>query len=602
MSLFKYSRIKAGLYVLLLLLLGCYKVEAQPNIPVNNRTERIINFHSDILIDTTGTITVTEYITVYAARDQIKRGIRRELPLYRTDSEGKSIKTGIKILSVLCNDCETKYHTETDTENLNIYIGDQNVLLVPGIYQYAITYESYGQIGFFDAFDELYWNVTGNGWDFYIEQASASITLPEGALSLETACYTGEYGSSQQECSSLASGNVVSFSTTHDLKLHEGLTVAVSFPRDIVKRPPPPTYAEMLWNKYKRHICAVMGLLLFGCYFFFTWKKVGKDPARPTVIPQFKPPHDWSPATVRYLYKKRYDDKVLTVALINMAVKRAISIDASAAHVKIKNIPKSATYEEKTYVLNAVEEKDTLAPEEKKVYETLFESKKSVRVSSYSNHILFFDASTNLLSCLNRLLKLKEYLHRNSLYAFGGFMLIVLMVILYVNFTNPATPIDYLLTLGFSILLFIIYLIYRYLIKAPTQLGAATQSELEGLKMYLKTAEQKRWDTLMPPDQTPELFEKLLPYAIALDVENEWCKKFDNLLKQANYNPDWYTGSTPFTPVVLGYALANSFNSSIGSAKIDPSAHSSSGGSWSSGSSGGGFSGGGGGGGGGGGW
>jgi len=552
----------------------------------NDCNERIINFHSDITIDITGKIEFIEHITAYAGGLQIKHGLQRQLPLYRKDINGNSVKIEMKLRSVLCNGVETKYHTETGNNNLNVYIGDENTLLSPGIYDYTITYDNYGQVGFFDTFDELYWNVTGNGWNIDIEKASASITLPGKASSIKTACYTGALGSSQMDCyTDVSAGNVVTFTTNHALKPKEGLTVSVSFPRDIIKRPSPPTYAETQWNKYKRYICAGIGLLLFGFYFFFTWKKVGKDPAKPVVIPQFKPPHNWSPATVRYLYKKRFDDKVFTVSLINMAVNRAISI----------------FNKDKTYTLNAIEKKETLAHEEVKVYETLFSSKQSIEVKD-SNHTFFSKASSNLLKCLKKSSKLSNYIRRNLLQAFGGFLLIFLILILYGIITNPVTVIDYLVMIGLILLLLVLYIIYVNLIKAFTPLGAQTQSELEGLKMYLKTAEENRWNTLMPPEKTPDLFEKLLPYAIALDVGNEWCKKFDNTLKLANYNPDWYTGNQPFTPILFGSVLANSFGSSLSSAKINPTTQSSGSRSWSSGSGGGGFVGGGGGGGGGGGW
>ena len=579
---FNKSRMKTVLSIVLLFL--SITAYAQSG---NNRTERITNFHSDIVIDTTGRITVAEEITVYAGGDQIQRGIRRQLPMYRKDKDGSRIKIEMDLLSVQCNGMESKYHTETDGENLIIYIGDGNVFLSPGYYKYTIIYENFGQIGLYDTFDELYWNVTGNEWDFKIEKASASIALPGGVSSIGTDCYTGKYGVNQSECSSEESGNTVSFTTTRVLEPGEGLTVVVTFPRDSIKRPPPPTEAEIFWNKFKRYICSGAGLALFGFYFLFTWRKVGRDPEKPVVIPQFKPPHDWSPATVRYIYKNGFDDKVFTVSLIDMAIKKAISI----------------SNDRKQYILNAIEEKETLSQEEKRVYETLFASKQSVVVKD-SNHSLFSGALLNLFSSLRRSWNLNDYLRRNLLYAFGGAVLAFFIIVIYRKITGIDTLFDWV-TIGFLFLLFVVYVIYVYLIKAPTKLGAQTQSELEGLKMYLKTAEEDRWNTLMPPEKTPELFEKLLPYAIALDVENEWCKKFDEVLKMAEYNPDWYTGSKPIIYNQFGNSLTRSFGSSLSSARVDPTVRSSSSrgsSSWSSGSGGGGFSGGGGGGGGGGGW
>jgi len=96
--------------------------------------------------------------------------------------------------------------------------------------------------------------------------------------------------------------------------------------------------------------------------------------------------------------------------------------------------------------------------------------------------------------------------------------------------------------------------------------------------------------------------QKLLPYAIAMGVENEWGEKFTQVLKQFNYKPDWYNSDKPFTSSRFPSTFARSFTSSVGSARINPARSSSSGGNWSSGSGGRGSSGGGGGGGGGRGW
>ena len=44
--------------------------------------------------------------------------------------------------------------------------GSANVMLAPGEHIYELDYRTDRQLGFFADHDELYWNVTGNGWDF----------------------------------------------------------------------------------------------------------------------------------------------------------------------------------------------------------------------------------------------------------------------------------------------------------------------------------------------------------------------------------------------------------------------------------------------------
>ena len=69
--------------------------------------------------------------------------------------------------------------------------------------------------------------------------------------------------------------------------------------------------------------------------------------------------------------------------------------------------------------------------------------------------------------------------------------------------------------------------VFYHLLKAPTALGAHTIDQIDGFKLFLETAEKDRLEMLNPPNVTPQLFESFLPYAIALDCENQWSKKFE---------------------------------------------------------------------------
>ena len=86
------------------------------------------------------------------------------------------------------------YHTQAVANGVKIYIGQEDLFLRPGVYTYTITYRTDRQLGFFKDFDELYWNVTGNGWNFAIDRAEAYIELPPGAKILKSAAYTGHQG------------------------------------------------------------------------------------------------------------------------------------------------------------------------------------------------------------------------------------------------------------------------------------------------------------------------------------------------------------------------------------------------------------------------
>ena len=113
-------------------------------------------------------------------------------------------------------------------------------------------------------------------------------------------------------------------------------------------------------------------------------------------------------------------------------------------------------------------------------------------------------------------------------------------------------------------------------------------------------AEKDELNLRNPPEKTPALFEALLPYALALGVEQAWAEKFASVLASIRnpdgsaYSPSWYSGSWNTANLSKSTSSLSSGLGSAVSSSVTPPGSSSGGG--------GGFSGGGGGGGGGGGW
>ena len=156
------------------LLLGAGEANAQSS------PERIKSYISDITVQTDGTLLVRETITVHAAGNQIKRGIFRDFPTVYPGPLGLKEKTGFELLEVLRDGVPEPYFTESMANGVRLYIGNENIYLPEDDYTYTIVYESDRQIRFDQDFDELYWNVTGNGWAFTIERAEARVTLAGG--------------------------------------------------------------------------------------------------------------------------------------------------------------------------------------------------------------------------------------------------------------------------------------------------------------------------------------------------------------------------------------------------------------------------------------
>jgi uncharacterized membrane protein len=141
----------------------------------------------------------------------------------------------------------------------------------------------------------------------------------------------------------------------------------------------------------------------------------------------------------------------------------------------------------------------------------------------------------------------------------------------------------------------LLHVLFYHLLKAPTLQGRKVMDKIEGFKLYLSVAEKDRLNLLNPPAKTPELFEKYLPYALALDVENEWSEQFAEVLARAQqdgrpYAPSWYSGRSWDVSRASGFSdsLGSSFASAISSSSSAPGSSSGSGGGGSSGGGGGG--------------
>lgn len=614
--------------------------------------EKILNFHADIVINTDRTINVTENIKVYANGNQIVRGIYRKIPETRTDKNGKTFRNNIHLESVKHNGQESKY-IEENSNDFSLKIGEKDVLIPSGIHDYEIKYSIKGQIGFFETYDELYWNVTGSQWDFTIEKASATLILPTYASAIQSACYTGYEGSTNANCSYKVEGYKTYFEATN-LQVNEGLTVAIGFPKGIVNPPPPPTFLEKFGSIFL-FIGAFLGLIGF---MFTSWIKYGKDPQKPAVFPQFFPPENLSPAAVNMIFNGSYNESSTTYSIVNLATKGFLKITDTSK--KILGI-----FTSKSYQLEKLKESDnTIAIEEQSILKHLFKENQKINFTgNYNSKIgkAFSEHSLDLYNQYDTLLNKNKngikILLPLSFFIFS----IIIVSIFYVEDVLPIaffslfiivatffmaaffklflklfkskatygavfrtlfTIIGCLVILGVVLLkdelslhaiVATIYITvslvaiahFQYLIKQPSVEKLRLQSLVEGFKMYIEAAETNRLVFSNPPEMTPSHFEMILPYAMALGIDKIWGEKFATVLSNSSqeYQSSWYIGTQPFESDSM-HSFSKSFSSAANDSSTKPSESSSSGsgGSWSSGSSGGGSSGGGGGGGGGGGW
>ncbi len=638
------------------------------------QTEKIDDYQSEIVVNKDGSLNVTETIRVTAAGDKIKRGIYRDFPTLYTTKYFIRIELPFKVEAVTRDGRIEPYHTENRENGVRLYIGNKNVRVPPGEHTYKILYTTNFQLGYFEKHDELYWNVTGNGWEFPIEQVTATITLPPEIprKQITHEAYTGPQGAKHRNVTSdvNATTGTVDFKTTKPLWANEGLTIVVGFPKGFVSKP---TAAERRTLYFRANLTlwiVLGGLLLVLGYYMFGWIRVGRDPPGGVIVPLFEPPEDLSPASLRYLWRMDYDRACFSAAVLNMAAKGFLTISETDGEYTLhrsESSPKAQRSGEK------------LAPGEKAVYKTLL-STGSITLEQ-SNHRKIKKSIKKLASRLAQEFDGKLF-KKNKYWLIGGWLLSALVLaaaalscgwekLFFIAFisvwlsiwsvacgglaykvvnawrgavTNRRNTMKQLSSYGSAVfisafstpfflfelagLAALIYFtsiwmlpllvgllatnwIFLHLLKQPTIEGKRIMDAIEGFRMYLGTTEKEFLQQMLPPDQTPELFEKYLPYAVALGVEQAWAEQFTEVLSRAargtddrqGYQPAWYhgTGWRAASAGTFASGLGSSLGGAIASSSTAPGTSSGSSG-FSGGGGGGGFSGGGGGGGGGGGW
>ena len=616
--------------------------------------ERIISFESDITINEDASMIVVEKIKVFANGNKIKRGIYRDFPTKYKDDYGNNINIRFDILEVLRNGNSESYHTENLSNGVRVYFGSSNYFLPRGDYTYTFKYKTDRQLGYFNKYDELYWNVTGVGWDFLIEKVAATINLPAPVSKdeLKLSGYTGFGGLKGSDYKSeIINSRKVRFSSTVPFNPKEGLTIVVQWPKGLVYEPTQSDKIRYFIQDNLQIVFGIIGVIALIVYYLIIWWRVGKDPSKGLIIPLYEPPPNMSPAAVRFIMEMGYDDKNFTSLIVSLAVKGYLKIEEDG----------------KDYLLIKSTSNKLLTADEKIVIDKLsFKNNdgRQILELEQKNHAILQKAIKGLKNSLKNSFE-KTYFLTNRKYFILGIIISVLILIIS-NVQGSEEQIFSLVwvsfwSIGVAALLFSVFkawkgalskgrgkvtalggaifitlfsipfvigeivglyflsaagsplmivivaiivllnLLFYNLLKAPTLLGRKLMDKIEGFKMYLNIGEQDRLESIKEPDKTPELFEAFLPYALALNVENKWAEKFSDILASIDkdssaYKPGWYSGSSWSTLGATGFAssLAGSLSSTISSSSTAPGS--------SSGGGGGGSSGGGGGGGGGGGW
>jgi uncharacterized membrane protein len=535
---------------------------------VQAETEIINNFNVKIVIQKDGTIFVTEKITYNFGSNQ-KHGIFRDIPL--TSVNGPRLKIDV---SKVTNELGEPYKYTISIKNdvLRIKIGDPDVF-VSGAKTYVINYKVYNAIRKFEDHDELYWNVTGNQWPVAIQNANASIVLPDSSMpNVRMDCFTGVRGSTQKNCTFQQNDSNINYLTSQSLDINEGLTIVLGLPLGYIDNTyvsSQQTYSvfySMLFSIFEiiktldlninlGSLYSMLFFVIFVLIFFESSTQIIKIIKPKPVVPkglknrpivvEYNPPDNLSPIEIGTLLNRRVDITDISSVIIDLAVR---------GYLKIRYIPQTinSLVDKKDFELIKLKDgADLIKPTDKKIFSILFRGRDSVRLSYLKKNKTILKSDINKIkedmeqylykkgyfdqTTKNKLKKLKTYLFSTIFVLCIGFLILTIL-------QSKFKPIFMSIITVLSIVSPIIIVVLVIVSSNPklTKKGISTLEKILGFKEFLELTEKDRLRLLNAPELQPEMFEKFLPYAMVLGVEDKWAKKFEEIY---DTTPDWYEGS-----------------------------------------------------------
>jgi uncharacterized membrane protein YgcG len=542
--------------------------------------ERIVDFTSDVTIRSDGSLDVVEVIRVNVEGRLIQRGIFRDFPTRYEDRRGANVVVPFEVISVERNGEPEPYRIENLRNGVRVRIGVAEVMLPRGQHAYRIVYRTARQLGFFENHDELYWNVTGNGWAFSIERASARVSLPAPLARerLSAEVYTGPQGSRERNATATVADGEFVFETTRALAPNEGLTIVAMFPKGTVAEPSAGSRLAWMIRDNAGALVAVAAVVAIIVFLLAMWWRIGRDPRAGPKFPRYDAPPGMGPAAVRFVDRMKFDVRCLAAAVLGLGERGYLKVQQTGDEFIVQQTGRAV---------------DWLAGE-KPMAGALFKRGTEAKLTkTYDPSIA--EAQQQLARALRKHYKGTMF-HLNS----WPLWLAVIAAVAALVFAADAGA-DPVLLIGLAAIVVVALLVFSRLMPAYTREGRRVQDHIDGLRQYLGVAERDYLSRMQAPEMTPAEFSRMLPYALALGVEKTWADSFAAVLGTAavaaavsSYydggSAIWSSGST------RGFADSlDSLGSTVSAASTPPGSSSGSRG-------GGGSSGGGGGGGGGGGW
>jgi uncharacterized membrane protein YgcG len=574
-ALFRLTRLAFAAW-LFLTFFSLFACEAQA------RELRVEKFSSEILVAPNGSIDVTEVITVRFIGGPW-HGLYRSIPVEYVTPQQLNYSLFLTVKNIADSDgnkLKFEASRERHYRKLKIFVPNAD----NSTHTISIEYTVSDALRFFEDHDELYWNITGDEWDVPIQTADARIILPEGTTNIRANVFTGSFRSTAHDADVGVVGNGVEVRTRDPLRYHEGLTVAVAFDKGFVHEP---TAFDKLSLFLRSNWPLGLPFITFAIMFYLWWTR-GRDPRLRPIAAQYEPPDQLTPGEAGTLVDNSADMRDITSSIVDLAVRGYMVIEE---HQKDRML---GLVHDKDYNFVLKKERSewgTLKPHEQVLLNGFFTMGtvgESVSMSNLENR--FYKNLPDIKSRIFESLVTHGYYRRrpDSVRAsYIGIGVVIGLLSIWggtgIASSMGMAPLPFIIA---GVLSAVIICGFGWFMPAHTEQGARALEGVLGFEDFLNHVESDRFNRTI---KTPQMFEKFLPFAMALGVEKNWSKAFQGIMTQP---PDWYRGS--YGPNFYPMMFTNDLSAmSSRASSVMASAPRSSGGSGFGGGGGGGFSGGG---------
>jgi hypothetical protein len=382
--------------LLALLILSCLVV---PSAALADSNFSVTNYDSNLTVQDDGLVKVVE--TLGLSFPSPHYGFYRDIPYEYLQMDGSRVYSELSGISVTRNGQSVPFTVELNGTNERIKIGDAN-LTITGQQAYVLRYAARGVLRGYPGYDELYWNVTGNGWVVPLPVVSATISLPSLGIT-QSSCYVGLTGSQEACPPGVSNGQRVNFRSQRPLSLGQGLTVAVGYTKGMVPvstlATPSQTVSSLVrrvnWPLSVAVFLAVLSLGwgLIGRLWYvqgrdFWWPmpellKPGQSEqimpigAHDVVVVEFTPPDNLPPGILGLIKDERADTLDITASIVHLAV---------TGYITMAEVPKKWLLDSNDYTFSRSDTLSTsLMPYEELLLNRLFDGRKAFALSSLRN-------------------------------------------------------------------------------------------------------------------------------------------------------------------------------------------------------------------------